>query len=175
MIRQNILKNYFKKMQVTANRNVSTMVAKMRSLLFENKDKQMKALLFERALSDIFKNHFRAPLDAFVIDQYQGKDKKLWLARRFVNKLNDKVGYGLRLWQGHMRDQRRMDKNLKTLKFMNELNEVYLANCLQNMLHDTKGSIRKSAALGKLCSAQNEKLSGLLKKWLDWSKLKSVQ
>lgn len=73
MLKKNILKNYFKKVNVTANKNISIMITKMRSLLFENKDKQLKALMFERTLSDLFKRRCRAPLDTLVLDQFQGK------------------------------------------------------------------------------------------------------
>lgn len=104
--RKNSLVRYFRKMEQTANRNVSVMLSRMRSLLLTNRDKEVKALKLEATLSKMYVGVYKRPLEQMKNDWNDGQEKKMALTKRFVSKLGSRISHSLELLQKHSNEQR---------------------------------------------------------------------
>lgn len=152
--KKRVLIRYFRKMEQTANKNVATMLSKMRSLLLTDREKEIKALRMENILNAVYKSLYKRPIELMKHDWIDGQEKKLALTKRFVLKLSLRMSSSIELLQKHSNEQRNNYRNARLLTVFTRLNENFERNCLLGLLQDSPFTKKKEAAVDKLVRNQ---------------------
>ena len=160
-----VLTRYFRKMEYTANRNVSILLSRMRSLLLTDRNKEINALKLETVLTKVWKAFYRRPVELMKSDWTDGQEKKLCLTKRFVYKLNCRLSHSIELLQRNSNEQRLNQRNTGLIKMFSRLTEDFSEKCLLGMLQDHENVRLRTKVVRDLVTVQSAFLSSVIGKW----------